>query len=111
MDNADMIYQMSTFLTLKELFMFSRVSLQWKKSLEIQKEIKIQTVISEVSKDHLCDNICACTLEKFFENHMKNFFLKRNICRLLEGKEIPLWLKKYKKKKIIFQIEILYRNF
>ena len=98
MDNNNMIYEMSTFLTLKELFIFSRVSPQWKKSLEVEKKIKLQTIISNVSRDHYCDNICACTLEKFFENHMKYFLLKRNICRSLEGKKVPSWLKIYTKK-------------
>ena len=37
---------------------------------------------------------------------MKNFFLKRHICRLLEGKEVPIWLKKYKKEQESQQREL-----
>ena len=92
MDLDDMIYEMGTFLTTKELFIYSSVSPQWNKNLLDNKKKRMKVLKEEVSASHYCNNICPCALESIFEQYMNDFFLKRYICRMISRKVLPLWL-------------------
>ena len=94
MDLDDMIYEMGTFLTTKELFIYSSVSQQWNKNLLDNKKKRMKALKEEVSGSHYCNNLCPCALESIFEQYMSDFFLKRYICRILLGKKVPIWVQK-----------------
>ena len=94
METDDMIYEMGTFLTTKELFIYSRVSQQWNKNLLIHKKKRMKQIKEHISTEHYCSNLCPCILESLFEKYMTDFFLKRHICRMLLGKRVPNWVLK-----------------
>ena len=94
-----MIYEMGHFLTTKELFIFSRISSQWKKNLHMHKKKRIKKIQNEVSMSHYSNNICPCTLEHIFDQYMTDFFLKRYICRMISDKPVPDWFLKFVEKK------------
>ena len=77
---------------MKELFIFSSVSCQWKNNLYSNKKNRMKILNKEVSETHYCDNLCPCALESIFEKYITDFFLKRYICRMISRKGVPLWL-------------------
>ena len=95
----DTIYEIGSFLNSKELFIFGRISKSWYKNLEYHKKKYINKIYAETAGKHYCSNMCPCAIVQFYESLMKDFFLKRYVCRHIEGKSIPNWLSKYLQKK------------
>jgi len=94
MDLDDMIYEVGTFLTTKELFIYSRVSQQWNNNLLDNKKKRMKALKKEVSESHYCNNLCPCALESIFDKYIHDFFLKRYICRIFLEKKVPTWVQK-----------------
>ena len=99
MEVDDIIYKLGEFMTTKEMFCFSRVSPQWKTNLDFHKKRKCLQMYDEVKMVHFCSNMCPCSLESIFEQYMTDFFLKRNICRIIENKSVPDWFMNIIKKR------------
>ena len=95
MDKDDIIYEIGSFLNSKELFIFGRISKDWYKNLEYYKRKYIGKIYTSTALNHYCNNACPCAMIRFYENLMKDFFLKRYVCRHVEGKSVPDWLLKY----------------
>ena len=83
------------FSLIKICFLSSTVNKQWRKSLFFHKKEQLKLVYKEVSIAHICDNLCPCLLEKYYQNIIAEFKLKRYMCAHLNNTTAPVWLAQY----------------
>jgi uncharacterized cysteine cluster protein YcgN (CxxCxxCC family) len=96
MINNDIISHIGGFLSQKELFFAAVVDRQWYEALFFQKKRTLKDTANDVKILHLCNNLCPCSLEKYYQNIISDFKLKRHICsHLNEHEDAPEWIKKY----------------
>ena len=91
----DILSHMGTFLTNKDVFIASGVNREWRESQIPNKRTLLKKVKREIETAHVCDNCCPCLLEKYYQNIIDDFKLKRYLCSLLNHKKIPPWLHTY----------------
>jgi len=91
----DCLTYMGEFLTPREMFLVSVVNKEWRDS-QIPNKMKLfKKLKNDVFMTHACNNCCPCVLEKFYQQIIDDFKLKRYMCSLIEDKEVPSWLYKY----------------
>ena len=93
--NDDVISHIGEFLSHKDLFLSSTVNKQWRKSLFFHKKKQLTQIYKDVNIAHLCDNLCPCLVEKYYQNMIAEFKLKRYMCAHLNHTPIPVWLAQY----------------
>ena len=93
--NDDVISHIGEFLSPKDLFLSSTVNKQWRKSLFFHKRERLKEIYKDVNIAHICDNLCPCLLERYYENMITEFKLKRYMCTHLNHRPTPAWLAQY----------------
>ena len=91
--NNDVIYYISTFLTEKELFLYSIVSNEWSKLFFKPKKQYLSKKIKLMQITHCCNNICPCFLANYYT--IPQYNLDKLVCDYLNKKEN--WIKDYMK--------------
>jgi len=93
--NDDVISHIGGFLSHKSLFLSSTVNKQWHRSMFFHKRENLKQICKDMNIAHLCDNLCPCLLEKYYQNMIAEFKLKRYMCAYLNQKPTPVWLTQY----------------
>ena len=91
----DCLAYMGSFLTSREMFLAAVVNKEWRDSQFSNKMLLLNKFKKEVFMTHACNNCCPCVLEKFYQQIVDNFRLKRYMCSMIENKKVPGWLHKY----------------
>ena len=96
MINDDIISHIGEFLSQKDLFFAAVVDHQWYEALFLKKKRSLEATANDVKILHLCNNLCPCALEKYYQTIISDFKLKRYICsQLNEHEDAPQWIQKY----------------
>ena len=91
----DCLAYMGSFLTHREMFLVATVNKEWRDSQYPNKRLLLNKLKNDVFMTHAANNCCPCILEKFYQQIIDDFRLKRYMCSLIEGKQVPDWLYKY----------------
>ena len=91
----DCLTHMGSFLTHREVFLAATVNKEWRDSQVSNKKLLLNKLKNNVFMTHACNNCCPCILERFYQQIIDDFKLKRYMCSLIENREVPDWLHKY----------------
>ena len=91
----DILSSIGTFLSNKDIFIISSVNKEWNKSQFHNKKQIFKKAKKDIYICHICDNCCPCLLERYYQNLIEDFKLKKYMCSLLNGENIPEWISLY----------------